>query len=234
MSDVSRDNERGPGSWTRIQLTHLQQLASAAGHPYVYVDFGDGHAFVRRVLEENGPMRLGRDPRIELPIEHDPALSRQHALLEHVYGNVYVTDLGSSNGTFVDGVRIESDKRTRLRDRSKLRLGPETIVHVRIPVVDQVALTRRVAPEPDWSTFAPRERRVIIALLDLCPADSPDAEPSTAAIGEHLGLQPSSVKNLLPVIYDKLGPHGVSRHRSAVAEIARRYEDSLRAVHEDS
>lgn len=37
-----------------------------------------------------------------------PAVSRRHALLERAPDGWRVTDLGSTNGTFVEGVRVES------------------------------------------------------------------------------------------------------------------------------
>ncbi len=50
----------------------------------------------------------------------DPSVSRQHAMLTLVAGNVTVRDLGSSNGTFVNGKRVDS---AVLRLRDKVRFG---------------------------------------------------------------------------------------------------------------
>ena len=48
-------------------------------------------------------------------------LSRVHARLELKNGEVYITDLGSTNGTYVDGVRIEEP--TVLQESTIIKLG---------------------------------------------------------------------------------------------------------------
>ena len=58
-------------------------------------------------FELNGPhIGLGRESsnRIQL---HDTEISRQHAELALVDGGYWLTDLNSSNGTFVNGNRIQ-------------------------------------------------------------------------------------------------------------------------------
>ncbi len=49
---------------------------------------------------------VGRADTNDLVIAHD-SISRMHCLIECAKGAFYVTDLGSSNGTFIDGVRLE-------------------------------------------------------------------------------------------------------------------------------
>ncbi|HEY9180723.1 MAG TPA: FHA domain-containing protein [Candidatus Baltobacteraceae bacterium] len=39
----------------------------------------------------------------------DPEVSRRHAQLEYVRGVLYLTDLGSSNGTFLNGRRLRDE-----------------------------------------------------------------------------------------------------------------------------
>ncbi|HWH96072.1 MAG TPA: FHA domain-containing protein [Baekduia sp.] len=48
------------------------------------------------------------------------AVSRHHARFERVAGQWYVTDLSSTNGTFVDGVRVE---RAPIAAEAQVRLG---------------------------------------------------------------------------------------------------------------
>ena len=52
-----------------------------------------------------GEVSLGRAPGCELRVNH-PAISRRHASFAVVDGCLWVEDLGSSNGVFVDGVPI--------------------------------------------------------------------------------------------------------------------------------
>lgn len=65
-----------------------------------------------------GKKVLGRDPScdIVLPLEH---LSRRHLELEVRSGLLFVRDLDSSNGTFVNGERISQ---TQLQDGDKIRM----------------------------------------------------------------------------------------------------------------
>jgi len=58
-------------------------------------------------LEEGRVVVLGRDPSAELPFADD-GLSRRHARFEVVAGEVWVEDLGSTNGTKLNGQRIDS------------------------------------------------------------------------------------------------------------------------------
>jgi pSer/pThr/pTyr-binding forkhead associated (FHA) protein len=54
----------------------------------------------------------------------DMGVSRLHAQLERTDNNLlYVTDLGSDNGTFLNGVRLEARKPVLLRNRFELQLG---------------------------------------------------------------------------------------------------------------
>src|SRR5262249_34661741 len=50
---------------------------------------------------------VGRAPTCDIPII-DPTISRRHAEVECGEGGVTIRDLGSSNGTFVNGTRIEA------------------------------------------------------------------------------------------------------------------------------
>ena len=50
---------------------------------------------------------IGKDSlHVELCIKDNSAISRQHAVIEAKEGRMYITDLGSTNGTFLNGVRI--------------------------------------------------------------------------------------------------------------------------------
>ena len=58
-------------------------------------------------LREGSTLLVGRAASSDIPI-FDPTISRRHASLCPSAAGVEVSDLGSSNGTFVNGVRIES------------------------------------------------------------------------------------------------------------------------------
>ena len=59
-----------------------------------------------RVIELTSvTMTIGRDPLSEIMI-NDPEVSRRHARLVATQSGYQIQDLGSTNGTFVDGVRL--------------------------------------------------------------------------------------------------------------------------------
>jgi pSer/pThr/pTyr-binding forkhead associated (FHA) protein len=50
-------------------------------------------------------------------------VSRQHALVYYVSGEVFIEDMDSSNGTFLNGDELEPRKAYKLRDGDELMLG---------------------------------------------------------------------------------------------------------------
>ena len=68
---------------------------------------------------------VGRDPVNNLQISH-PSVSRFHAEIEHQGREFVLTDLGSSNGTYVNGRRLSEP--TRLRVGDSIRIGCERFV----------------------------------------------------------------------------------------------------------
>jgi pSer/pThr/pTyr-binding forkhead associated (FHA) protein len=70
-------------------------------------------------ITQGGIKTVGRGPRADFVIDR-ALVSRLHCRLEAVDGGLEVTDLSSTNGTYLNGKRIE---RARLTDGDCLRLG---------------------------------------------------------------------------------------------------------------
>ncbi len=70
----------------------ILKLVAATGSPSVLITGGR-------------PFTVGRVASCDLPIQ-DPTVSRRHAELELAGAGVRVRDVGSTNGTYLDGVRI--------------------------------------------------------------------------------------------------------------------------------
>ena len=77
-------------------------------------------AELRRVPIAPGGMVIGRQPPADLVIPVAD-ISRKHCRIDVHGDRATITDLGSTNGTFVGGERVEQE--TRLRNGSRLSLG---------------------------------------------------------------------------------------------------------------
>ncbi|MFC8128997.1 FHA domain-containing protein [Streptomyces sp. NPDC057302] len=98
------------------------ELAGAAAQLHVVAgpDAGGVH------LLHGGQIRVGRSADADVPLD-DPDVSRLHCAVTLAQdGQVTVTDLGSTNGTTVDGREI-TDRPVRLSHGSLLRLGESAL-----------------------------------------------------------------------------------------------------------
>jgi hypothetical protein len=71
-----------------------------------------------------GTFFIGRGAECQLALD-DPMVSRKHAALRVYAGSAVVEDLGSRNGVFLNGVRI--DKSEPLRDGDLIRIGSQDL-----------------------------------------------------------------------------------------------------------
>jgi len=78
-------------------------------------------------LSESDPIIIGRGGEAEVRLVEDK-LSRRHAKIAIERGTAYIEDLGSTNGTFINGTRLEDGERVRLVDGDKVQLGAATIL----------------------------------------------------------------------------------------------------------
>ncbi len=95
-------------------------------------------------------------------VVHDPTVSRLHAELEARSDGLWVRDLGSRNGTFVEGLQVSG---ARVPDRAKIRLGAAELT------VDHSSATKK--PVEVWNeasfgrlvgrSFAMRELFAVLA-----------------------------------------------------------------------
>ena len=79
-----------------------------------------GESAFERVRFQGDRMLLGRDPDCGYPLDY-PMISWHHAALERRTDEIYVEDLGSRNGTYVNGVRIAG--KTLVRPGEEIGLG---------------------------------------------------------------------------------------------------------------
>jgi predicted component of type VI protein secretion system len=107
---------------------------------------------------------VGRDPVCDLAID-DVEVSRRHARLLAQGGGYTVEDLGSTNGTFVNGERISGI--VALKPGDSLRLGDQVTMLYELEMADE-AETRNLPSQP-------------VAVSRAKPAAQPVESPALAA-----------------------------------------------------
>ncbi len=161
-----------------------------------------------RELKLDGELVIGRE-NADVTIE-DEELSRRHAAIRPVDGGIEVEDLGSLNGTFVDGRKL--DGTTTITGRGTIKLGttqitaevdlPQTTKAAPIPGGDQPTRARDIpasdatvardipAPAPDATvaravppSAQPTAARATTPPPPPPPAAPPGAQPAGAPAG---------------------------------------------------
>ena len=67
-------------------------------------------------------MTIGRDPTADISVA-DQSISRKHAKVTKIDGNVVLTDLGSSNGTYINDKKVGSGDSVKLAKEDMIKLG---------------------------------------------------------------------------------------------------------------
>jgi predicted component of type VI protein secretion system len=121
-----------------------------------------------------------------------PAVSGEHAAVVTILADSFLEDLGSTNGTLVNGKAVAKHF---LRDRDHIDIGKHKIVYV----VDDAAKL-----EPDPPDVAQREARLAAERVDAARAKaaraagpgaaarSPAGDPALAALADELAAMPAS------------------------------------------
>ena len=156
-----------------------------------------GHDLV--VLDESRPaLSLGKNPDNDLVLDDDPSVSRVHARLERAGPAWCITDLGSTNGTTVNGERLFAPR--TLFDRDEVLVGRTRLV-LRDPTARGDVTTAPLKPPPDRT---PGEQRVLVELCRPVLSGQAFTPPSSVrAIAHALFVTDSAVKQQLDRLYDK-------------------------------
>ncbi len=184
-------------------------------HPQIEVSSGP-HSW--RFTLETDRTTVGKAAENDVALEDDPTASHLHAVLERFPAGWCVTDLGSSNGTWVNGERIWSSY--RLRHADEIRVGQTRLIF-RDPLSAGGAVTEAEDAPP---SLTPREFDVLVALCrPLLDRDMFTEPAATRGIAEELVITPAAVKQHLANLYDKFGvPAGDSHRRARLANEALR------------
>jgi diguanylate cyclase (GGDEF)-like protein len=89
-----------------------------------YVLFLSGPLIGKLMHLENGLTTIGRAPDANIAI-NDSRISRHHSQIDVLGEDVTIEDLGSTNGTFINGARI--NKKQKLTDGDKIQISSTTV-----------------------------------------------------------------------------------------------------------
>lgn len=101
----------------------LASVGAARNKPVLTVLTGSATGVQFKVSK--GAAVIGRAPNAELRVEDD-GISRTHARIRAETGRAWVEDMGSRNGTFVNGAKITAP--IELRDGDKIQVGRGTVI----------------------------------------------------------------------------------------------------------
>jgi transcriptional regulator with PAS, ATPase and Fis domain len=111
---------------------------------------------VDRLLPADRPTTIGKDPAADLVVD-DPHVSRRHCVLEWRRQALYVRDLGSRNGTFVDDRRVDC---AELTPGAVLGLGATRLVaRGASRPASSTAYTRLIGLDPSFRQAVDLARR---------------------------------------------------------------------------
>jgi hypothetical protein len=164
---------------------------------------------------------LGKAPTNAVSLEHDTTVSRLHAVLEN-FGQAWsVRDLGSRNGTYVNGEKIVAER--ILRSGDELRLGSSRLMFWMTreagEPTDQETETGKSILRPPRMT--PRELEVLMVLCRPFVSDDPFPEPaSVRQMARELFVTEAAVKQHLQHLYDKYGIQSEGDRRVRLANAA--------------
>jgi hypothetical protein len=160
---------------------------------------------------------IGKDPSNDVAIAADGTVSRLHAVLERFSSGWVLRDLGSRNGTFVNGERVFSER--VLRPGDEIRCGQSRLVYRADASQPQVTATEAAQPAPQLTH---REREVLLALCAPLLRGSLFTEPASVRdVAAELFVTEAAVRQHLLRLYEKFAvPEGAERRRVQLANEA--------------
>lgn len=105
--------------------------------------FQDGNQFFENKFDKDD-VTVGREAGVDLIIE-DRSISRKHLQIQLEQGRIFVSDMGSSNGTYVDNERIIV--KTRVTSETHIRIGKIIIQIITPEKIERPAKSAAAPPK---------------------------------------------------------------------------------------
>jgi len=162
-------------------------------------------------ITPGAPVTLGRDGGVCDVVLEDLSVSRVHGVISCEEQSWLVRDKHSSNGTFVDGQRVE---RARIAEGQELRFGAQSfrIAFVNEPVPDEHTVHLRWPGEPvGQPVIVPSARSVVAAAMAASggvtqrhPSKSPGSTMRLEKAMTLLGVKPGMSRDEVRATYHRL------------------------------
>lgn len=158
---------------------------------------------------------IGSHASNDVVLSADRTVSRLHAVLEEFPAGWSLRDMGSRNGTFVNGQKLVGER--VLGPGDEVRIGRTRLV-VRGSGHGEHTATEAAQPPPELTR---RERDVLVALCRPVLSGDVFTEPaSIRAVAAELVVSDAAVKQHLLNLYDKFAIYGVDNRRLELANQA--------------
>lgn len=175
--------------------------------------------FPREYLLDGRDIAIGRAPSCDVVLSDDQLASRRHSLLRYEGDHYTISDLGSSNGTCVNGVEIHDV--TVLADGDHITVGEHELIYSK-----PAARTTDGFPipvPPPWPPTAAGALASDIASTRKtavpAPASASDAAPEPAPADEAEDAVPSSGEPSSPAITPPPAPAPIPPSSALLADI---------------
>lgn len=83
--------------------------------------------FNKKKVELVAKISIGRDTDNDVVVDNKLA-SRHHAMIQKIKDAYFIKDMGSTNGTFVNDIRIPNEKYIKLKHGDKITIGNMNLV----------------------------------------------------------------------------------------------------------
>ncbi|MES1207269.1 MAG: GGDEF domain-containing protein [Pseudomonadota bacterium] len=151
MSNGRSDDERSPDDTNTKNVNPLVDQKPKRDRPYLIVLAGTSMGVMHLIDKEI--TTVGRAEKANLRIIDD-GISREHSRVIREQDRIVLEDLGSTNGTYCNGVRVT---RQALSEGDKIMIGTSTILkftfHDQIDEVFQQQLTESALRDPLTKTY---------------------------------------------------------------------------------
>ena len=141
----------------------------------ITLEFFNRKGQVKPIVVDDDETIVGRGETCQLKVGSE-LVSREHCVLRLHDGAAWLEDLGSTNGTFLDGVRLTPHSEAQLSNGAELLIGPARArVRYDEAHVDPVPVThvKRQKPEPTAppAPLEPEPEPVEQAMLETCGSE---------------------------------------------------------------